>query len=243
LYLTIFQTIVEYPMKKTIFILLSFLMMLTIAACGNVSAGVDQDVSGSDPAEERPLETPMETQLMLGTVKLEETDNAVNSVQASELLPLWKTLRSLVSSETAAQAEIDAVIAQIQDTMSDEQMMAIEEMGLTMQDFASVAETLGIDTGFAGRFGDMDPEKKATMEAMRESGEIPSGGEFPEGGFPGGGRGGGQGLGGGFGSGEEVDPEARETAMAERGGVRGAGFGINSSLLDAIIAFLEAKVQ
>jgi len=229
-------------MKKTIFILLAFLLMLTFAACGTVSLGTDQNASESNPEGERTYETPIETQLMLGTVKLEETDYPVDSEQASELIPLWKALRSLTESEIAAQAEIDAVVNQIQDTMSAEQMMAIEEMGLTMQDFAPVAETLGIETGFAGRFGDVTPEMQATMEAMRESGEFPSGGGFPEGGFPGGGAGGGQGRGSSFG-GAEVDPEARETAKAERDGAQGAGFGINSALLDAIIEFLEAKVQ
>ena len=53
---------------------------------------------------------------------------------------------------------------------------------------------------------------------------------------------GGQGFGGGIG-GAEMDPDARATAMAERDGARGAGFGINSVLLDGIIEFLEAKVQ
>ena len=43
--------------------------------------------------------------------------------------------------------------------------------------------------------------------------------------------------------GAEMDPGARATAMAERGGVRGAHSGINSFLLDGIIEFLEAKVQ
>jgi hypothetical protein len=228
-------------MKKTIFILLTFLFVLTFTACGEVFTGSNQNES--EPGGERTLEIPMETQLMLGTVKLEETDYPVDSKQASALLPLWKALRSLTESEIAAQAEIDAVVNQIQEIMSGEQMMAIEAMGLTMMDFASVAETLGIETGFADRIGEMNPEMQATMEAMRESGEFPQGGELPGGGFPGGRQGGGQGLGGGFGGGAELDPEARETAIAERGGARGAGFGINSALLDAIIEFLEAKVQ
>jgi hypothetical protein len=85
----------------------------------------------------------------------------------------------------------------------------------------------------------MTPEMQATREAMRESGELqrPGGGEFP-----GSGPGGGQGPGGGFG-GTEMDPEARATAMAEGGGVRGARSGINTTFLDAIIEYLEGKTK
>ena len=40
-----------------------------------------------------------------------------------------------------------------------------------------------------------------------------------------------------------MDPSAMETAVAENGGLRGARLGLNSELLDAIIAFLEGKLQ
>jgi len=111
-----------------------------------------------------------------------------------------------------------------------------------MQDMSSVMETLGIEGNFGG-FGEMSEEMQATMEAVRESGDFPGGG--PGGDFPGGGPDGlgpGGGFRGGFG-GAEMDPSARETAIAERGGARGAGFGINSFLLNGIIEFLEAKIQ
>jgi hypothetical protein len=115
-------------------------------------------------------------------------------------------------------------------------------MSLTMADTPEVMEMLGIEMEFASRFGDMDPEMQATIEAMRESGEGP-----PEGFGPGGGQrpGSGMGLGGGMGPGGDtgITEEMRETAMVERGSGFGRGFGINSQLLEAVIAFLEAKVQ
>lgn len=39
------------------------------------------------------------------------------------------------------------------------------------------------------------------------------------------------------------DPPARETAMADRSGTRGANIALNTNLLNAIIDFLEAKIQ
>ena len=215
-------------MKKTL--LISIFLILVLAACVGQPANTDV----TEPvADENAL--PVETQLMLGTVKLDETEYAIDADQAFELLPLWKALRSLGDSETAAQAEVDAVVAQIQDTMTAEQMDAIADMKLSQENFAEVAEILGIETGFSGRFGDMTPEMKAAAQAARESGQAPSGGQVPGGGVPG--MGGGQGRSGG----QELSPEARETAIAERGGTSEAGLGINPAFLDALIEFLEAK--
>jgi hypothetical protein len=219
-------------MKKTLLFLLSLSFLVFLAACSSQAA----DTASADPAAQTEQRTmPDSMKLMLGTVKLDETEYAIDSQQASELLPLWKTLRSLSASETAAQLEVDALVTQIEETMTPEQNSAIEAMNLTMQDFSGVAETLGIETGFGG---EMSAEMQATMEAARASGE------FPAGGSPGGGMGLGGGMGPGAGlGGAEVDPSVRATAMAERGSMAGSGFGLNTNLLDAIITFLEAKVQ
>jgi hypothetical protein len=45
-------------------------------------------------------------------------EDAVTAEQAQELLPLWETLKVLESSDTAATQEKDALIEQIQETMS-----------------------------------------------------------------------------------------------------------------------------
>ena len=238
-------------MKKTILSLILLVLIFALAACnGSNAAATAETTTGTTangtPNGDRQFTLPAEMKLMLGTVKLDETDYAVEAEQASQLLPLWKALRSLSESDTTAQAEIDALVAQIEESMTPEQTDTLESMNLTMEDMASVMETLGIENGFGGRFGEMTPEMQATMEAARESGDFPAGG--PGGEFPGGGPGGGMGLGGGMGpggefGGAEMDPSVRETAMAERGGVRGGGFGINTILLDGIIEFLQAKIQ
>lgn len=234
--------LMELTMKKISFYLLTIILVLILAACGSVTSDTNPNTGENrNTADGRTFEIPLETQLMLGTVKLDETAYAIDSEQAADLLPLWKALRSLSGSDTTAQAEVEAVFNQIQDTMTTDQIDTIEDMDLTMADMAGVAEILGVEFGLGGggRFGDITPEMQETMQAMRESGEFPGGG----GGFGGGqGRGGGQGPGGGFG-GDEVDPSVRETAIAERGGTFNRGFGINTELLDAVIDFLEAKIR
>lgn len=231
-------------MKKTIFSLILLVLIFMLAACnGSTAETPSESANGTVSAEgDRQFNLPTEMKLMLGTVKLDETEYAVDAEQASQLLPLWKALRSLSESDTVAQVEMDALVTQLEETMTAEQSEAIEAMDLSMQDMNSVMEALGIESNF-GSFGEANEEMRATMEAARESGEFPAGG--PGGGM---GAGGGMGPGGGMGAGgefggAEMDPAARETAMAERGGVRGAGVGINTAFLDALIEFLEAKIQ
>jgi hypothetical protein len=230
-------------MKKVMIFIGILLVALSLAACGGSEdlENTEEIVASAEPGAMIERETPLALQLALGTFRLEDTDMPVDANQAAALLPLWKAARSLSQSETAATQEVEAVIKQIEGTMTGEQLAAIEAMNLSMADFASIAEELGLETGFDGRFGEMTPEMQATREAMRESGQIPEGGF--QGGGPGGGMGMGPGGGMGGGPGGELSPEAMQTAIAERGGARGANLGLNQALIDAIIEFLEGKLE
>jgi len=212
---------------KKLLILTLLTLVLILSACGGSASEVDTTQSGD---EVREFSMPPEMTLMLGTVKLDETEYAIDSSQAAELLPLWKALRSLSESETAATAEVEAIINQIEEAMTSDQISAISDMELSAGDMMAVQEQLGIEGSF-GSFGDISPEMQSTMQAARESGQAPAQGFGP---------GGGQGPGGGD---MQMDPTARETAMAERGGTRGANMALNTTFLNAIIEFLENKTQ
>jgi len=238
--------------QTTIVISIALLGLLLLTACGTSSqsnteqAGVEAESSGGIDAAL--LDTglaitpvpgaggqPLAMQLALGTFRLEDTDYPVDAEQAAALLPLWKAARSLSQSETAATEELQAVIDQIEDTMTAEQLAALADTSLGFEDMGAIAEEFGLEFG-GGQFGDISPEMQATMQAARESGQFP-----PEG-FGGPGPGfGGAAPGGGLGPGGGLSPEQRQTAVAERGGFRRAGLGVPSSLLDAVIEFLEAK--
>ncbi|MCZ7670912.1 MAG: hypothetical protein M5U34_29090 [Chloroflexi bacterium] len=71
---------------------------------------------------------------------------------AAELLPLWRAMQSLSNSETAADAEVTAVLNQIQDTLSADQVAAIAAMQLTDESFqAMLAEgTISMRGVFGG---------------------------------------------------------------------------------------------
>jgi len=97
-------------MKKWMFVTIIVSLMLTLAACGKHQS--------SNAAATASTTLSLEGQLLVGTFKLENTTLAISSKQASTLLPLWETLESLASSNTAASQEVDAVVSQIESTMS-----------------------------------------------------------------------------------------------------------------------------
>jgi len=236
--------------KNVLWISLIVMSLFVLTACGtSVQADIDQAVeqvseavelqAAPDPNLER--EMPQSLQLALGIFALEDTSHPIAPEQAAELLTLWKAARSLNQSETVAAEELQAVVRQIRDIMTPEQLELVISMDLSFEDMGPIADKLGIDFGMTGRLGEMTPEMQATMQAMRESGQAPEGGFEGGPGFGGGPGGGGSG-GGGFGGETGLSPEQRATAIAERDGSRQIGLGVPVQLLDAIIEFLSTKV-
>jgi len=183
-------------MKKS---MLAILLMATLTACGvggtNRATGLTSTAAGSS-ASSQVLDTsyanalPVNVQLLIGTLLLEDTPNAVTVEQAKELLPLWQMFRTLRQSGTASQIEIDAVIGQIEDTMTPVQTAAIKEMELTPASVRSLMRERGL-----GRSGNGNGTKKGGFRA-------------PTGGF--------SRTGQGPGSKGNLSPEARQTTVAER---------------------------
>ncbi len=208
-------------MKKTIFTTF-ILLALTLSACGTTQTTTPgaQNTPGNG-------ELPQITKLVLGTLKLEGTENAVSPEQADELLPLWQVYLSLLESDSASQEEIDALVDQISSTMTPEQSQAIEEMQLAQQDMLEIMQESGMGMG-----------NRPQTESGNQSGNFspPGGGEGfapPEGGGPSGGIPGG--------NGEGLDPEQIATAQAARE-AGGGGFGMSgvpTALIEAVIEYLQ----
>jgi hypothetical protein len=215
--------------------ILSLLLVLIVglAACGSSSqAETTTGTPGAAWATPGGFfgggEMPESMNLPAGTLMLEDTPLAVTQAQAQELLPLWQMFRALQGSTTTSQAEMDAVVEQIQGAMTKEQLAAIE--GMSQDDMRALFEQLG-----------MGRQQQQNSGGTNQGGGRPSG--PPEGMMPpGGGEGrtgdsqGGPGMGfGGFGN---LSPEAQATAMAGR---RGAGMGFGTGLTDAVIQLLEKR--
>ncbi len=223
-------------MKKTTFLLLSLILIL--AACGSdlvEPAGNDGNGGGETAVSNRLNEDydnalPVQSQLAIGTLQLEETDQAVDEALAASLVPLWQAVQSLSDSETAAEAEVTAVLNQIQDTMTSEQIEAIATMQLTDDSMTALIEDGTLSLGRGGFGG--------------QGGEAGTGGFTPpDGGLPGNGRPGGglPGTGAGpGGGGANLSEDDIATRRAERESGDSGGFQ-NRAMTNAVILLLETK--
>jgi predicted small secreted protein len=207
--------------KKTF----TLLLLLTLLAACSTSEGDSSDGDNAGQASDTALDAAaplvldddyanalsVQGQLALGTVQLEETAVAVDETQAAALLPLWQALQSLSNSDTTAQAELDAVVSQIQETMTAAQIEAIAAMALTTESMAELIESgelSGFGRGF-NRGGEGATEGGLSGGGLRPGG-LPGGGN-PQGGGPGGGPGG---FSGGFGNLSEDDIATRQAQFA-----------------------------
>jgi hypothetical protein len=218
--------------KKYLVLFTACLLTLAglLAACSGTAATASTASSnnarlGSASNATGPLSPAAE--LLIGTYKLEGTPNAVDEKTAVALLPLWQMMKELSTNSSAAQAEIDAVVAQIKSTMSPAQLQAIADLHLTQRDTLTLMQELGLANGRTGASG-------------TPSARTNNGGGFPGGGgeFPGGGGGGGF-TAGGTNTGASA-AQIAATAQAARSQLNSAAQ-IPSALLSAIIQFMEQK--
>lgn len=188
--------------------------------------------------------------LAAGTLKLEGSDLAVTTEQAKELLPLWKAVKTLSSSDTASQLEIEAVYQQIQDTLTAEQLASIEALDLSGSNMQQLMTDLGIEAGNPAVTGLTDSERATKIAELRASGQFaqdggPGGADgAPSGGFqrPSGGSGG-FAAGGNFppeGAGAGAVPGTTGTQTAPRANGRG-GFGMSQIFIDPLIKLLTTR--
>ena len=217
-------------MKKFVFGATIFAILSVLVACSKTSTTTgtaDNSAALSTEAE-----------LLVGTMKLENTSEAVTAEQAKQMLPLWQTLQALSSSSTAATEEINAVVGQIKSTMTAAQMDKISAMKLTRQDMLSIMSQAGVPANGAST--------TATPMALNgmpsgggSQGSGPAGGPGgPGGGMPAGGPPGGGDMPGGV-PGMSGSTSASGTPQAPRADANQ----VPPPLLNALIELLQKKIQ
>jgi hypothetical protein len=202
---------------KKLLIITSILFILT--ACGSASSGTDP-ASQSKPSAGT---LPAATQLIVGTLKLEDSAQAVTAEQAQQLLPLWQTMLVLENSDTAADQEKEALVAQIQETMTAGQIQSIQAMNLTRADMASLIQQQG----------------PVMSSSQNSNGDNSERGSFPRDEFPGGGMPPGGMPGGGFPGGSQ-SASADQIATAQAVRQANTDF-IPPALINAVIDYLQEK--
>ena len=163
-------------MKKWMFVTIIVSLVLALTACGSTQ--------NTNTAATASTTLSQEGQLLVGTFKLEDTSLAISSKQAGTLLPLWETLESLASSNTAASQEVDAVVSQIESIMSSQQVSSITAMKLTQKDLATAA----LDTGTASTTTSSASTVKTSAAQIQAGAGAAAGGNPPSdmgGGMPG----------------------------------------------------------
>src|SRR5215208_1870584 len=207
-------------MKKPTLTILTILI-LTLTACGSTSSGTNSASGNQNAASAGALAAT--TQLIIGTLKLEDTGQAVTAKQAAELLPLWQTMQVLSESDTAADQEKEALLAQIQETMTPAQRQAITSMNLTRQDLFTVMQERGAALG-----GSSQSSSQSGNSSTNSSRNFGGGGGPPP-------------DGGGFGGqGSSLSPDQIATAQVSR--TQQSGNFIPPALINALKKFLEEKV-
>ena len=199
-------------MNKKIFWTISLLLTLTLTACASITGTTGAAPSGSSSA----VELPAQTKLILGTINLEETDNAITAEQAAELLPMFYVLQDLNESDTAAQEEMDGLVNQIQETLTAEQVQAIDDMSLSMRDMFAITQ------GSSGRSSTTD----ASSTTGAGGGDMGGPPDMGGGGMPGG-----------------ITSTGTTSASSDTGAARVMDTSTPSALFDAVIELLQKKVQ
>jgi hypothetical protein len=101
-----------------------------------------QAPSGSSTAQVQAL--PVDTVVGIGIIKLESTDNAIDSETAANLLPLFKALKALSTNSNTSVAEISALNRQIKNTLTADQLKAIENLKITAVDVNKLLKENGL---------------------------------------------------------------------------------------------------
>ena len=158
---------------KKIFLPLVFLFALLLASCSGTAAPASTTSSDLYVSQNLPVDyegaLAVRNQLALATLELIQTDSAISAEQAQTLLPLWQALRSTQQAGGTAQAEVTALLTQIEAAMKPEQLQSIASTKLTFTDMQEWATangiTMGSGGGSPGQGSGMSAEARATKQA------------------------------------------------------------------------------
>ena len=213
-------------------ILILVLIATALAGCGGeqatpapVDTGEGETQSSAVLDTSYPNALDVSGQLALGTMRLEETENAVTSEQATALLPLWQAIQG---GTLQGEAETNAVLAQIGGKMTPEQLAAIAALQLSQDDLRAWVQDQGLSLGTSS-------EERATRQAEGGGQE-----HLPQ--LPGGGQGGGKGgLGSGSAGLSQEEIEAMRATAEASGGRAGASGQQFTLLLEPLVELLTQR--
>jgi hypothetical protein len=254
-------------MKKTLTIVSALVLLAALAACstiqsviGGSKAQTNPGANGGAAANGRggfggdPATMTVEQKMGFAILKMDGSPTALTAQQAKDMLPLWQALKSMETSNTASADEITAIFTQMKDTLTAEQVSAVQKMTWTQADMTALMQQYGVQMGggqggFGGN-GTLSPEQQATRTArFAAGGNNRQGGGFPQGGPGGAGAPGGAGGPGGFpqdggpggfgGNGASTPGAATRTPSPAQ--LNRQMIGLNSIFINPVIQLLTTK--
>jgi hypothetical protein len=228
--------------QKAIHSIILLVLIFILSACSALPA-----LTGTSTADASANTTSsIVNKLGIGLLKLEETGYAVSASQAKDLLPLWKAVRAMGADRNASQVEVEALYAQIQESLSADQIQYITALDLTSSEISSLAQKYTVQTS-----QDYPASQSAATQPTRTASNSSSTGGGPGGG-PGGDLGGGPGgfpgvelLGAASASTSSTQTTAQSlakaTAAARSSSVVSSA--VNVQLASSIIQLLEKRMS
>ena len=156
-------------MNRSFLSVMILLTVLALAACNRNDDADSISDNRADPAAAQASESapanpatdsafdssfegvlPPTNQMMLGILRLEDTEHAVTSAQAAAMLPLWQALQS---GSIQNQSERVAILRQLEGQFTQPQVEAISALHLTFADMNDWAEANGIERPQFGQGG------------------------------------------------------------------------------------------
>jgi hypothetical protein len=206
-------------------IALSILMLagILLTACSPATTGTSIGTTNNN--------LPIETQLAVGTLKLSGSAQDITAEQAKDLVLYWQVYKGLSQSDTAAQAEVDGLVAQIQETMTSDQMQAITDMKITQQDVVASIQGAGVVSGSSGTNAVSVPSGSSSGNGMPAGGPPDGGGVPPDAGaIP-------------VDMGGAASASGTSQTQSAQAGTRSTVItGVPSALLEAVIQALQQKI-
>ena len=174
--------------KQSIFTFISLALLVILTACGSIAIpGLSTQAVATSQSSIDPTTAAIENNLAVGILRLEGSDLAVTSEQALALLPVWKCVRVMTADKSASSIEIAALYRQTRETLSAEQIQAIQQMSWTQAELNTLKQDLGVQ----GNQSASSSSSTAKSSLVSTSGSIGGGpGGMPPvdmGGGPGGG--------------------------------------------------------
>ncbi|HSM24946.1 MAG TPA: hypothetical protein VK856_08800 [Anaerolineaceae bacterium] len=235
---------------KKIIVVIALMMVLILSACSeaqiksgeqntemlavvveNVEENSETVQDGNLSEDQEIVQLSTQMRLILGSLSLDEANLGLSPEQANSLLPLWKVMKSLLSSDTAAAGEIEALFNQIQSVLTPEQLEWVTNYNISPVAYQEILTEL-VPEEFLNNPSLMTEEER---EEKRATAIAANGGTIPQELQGGSGRG----MGGGSGIPRSMSGETPGSGTgAGQGSGGGAGL-INTYLIDGLLAKLE----